>query len=219
MSLPGAIMISFFFDRILRKVRSFWGSMSLTTLRAFMSSCWICPAYWTVLELSRVLLIGMPIKDRSQETLQTEQRLYCFFTYILINHKQITALNNFVETDTFCINNDDSLHSFLWLNSLECLLHLSLQINASIKQSTETIQICKSCHVILSMHLYLYLPTNSTVWCLYAFVTKGCAFIYYIIRCISWASKGHIQCMTTPCPVNIIRQKRKQDELANVHFR
>lgn len=57
---PGAIMISFFLERILRKVRSFWGSISLTVTRAFITSCWMRPAYWTVLALSRVLLMGIP---------------------------------------------------------------------------------------------------------------------------------------------------------------
>lgn len=57
-------MISCFFDLILRKVRSFWGSISLTVLFAFMVSWWRRPAYWTVVELSRVVLIGMPEKWR-----------------------------------------------------------------------------------------------------------------------------------------------------------
>lgn len=61
--LPGATMISCFFDLILRKVRSFWGSMSLTVLLAFMVSWWRRPAYWTVVELSRVVRIGMPVED------------------------------------------------------------------------------------------------------------------------------------------------------------
>lgn len=59
-SLSGATMISCFFDLILRKVRSFWGSMSRTVLLAFMVSWWRRPAYWTVVELSRVVRIGMP---------------------------------------------------------------------------------------------------------------------------------------------------------------
>lgn len=32
----------------------------LTTDRAFAASCVIRPAYWTVVELSSVVLIGMP---------------------------------------------------------------------------------------------------------------------------------------------------------------
>lgn len=59
--LPGATMISCFFDLIRRKVRSFWGSMSRTVLLAFMVSWWSRPAYWTVVELSRVVRIGMPV--------------------------------------------------------------------------------------------------------------------------------------------------------------
>lgn len=58
--LPGATMISCFLDLILRKVRSFWGSMSRTVLLAFMVSWWRRPAYWTVVELSKVVRMGMP---------------------------------------------------------------------------------------------------------------------------------------------------------------
>lgn len=58
---PGAIMISFFLERTRRNVRSFWGSMSRTVLRAFITSWWISPAYWTVLLLSRVVLMGIPV--------------------------------------------------------------------------------------------------------------------------------------------------------------
>lgn len=59
--LPGATMISCFLDLILRKVKSFWGSMSRTVLLAFIVSWWRRPAYWTVVELSKVVLIGMPV--------------------------------------------------------------------------------------------------------------------------------------------------------------
>lgn len=58
--LPGATIISCFLDRILRKVRSFCGSMSRTVLLAFDVSCVIKPAYCTVVELSNVVLIGIP---------------------------------------------------------------------------------------------------------------------------------------------------------------
>lgn len=57
---PGAIMISFFLERTRMKVRSFWGSMSRMVLLAFITSWWISPAYCTVLELSRVDLMGIP---------------------------------------------------------------------------------------------------------------------------------------------------------------
>ena len=66
--LPGAIISSCFFDRTLRKVRSFWGSRSRTTLRAFDVRLVISPEYWTVVELSNVDLIGMPA-DRSMQYL------------------------------------------------------------------------------------------------------------------------------------------------------
>lgn len=58
--LPGATIISCFLDRILKKVRSFCGSMSRTVLLAFDVSCVIKPAYCTVVELSNVVLIGIP---------------------------------------------------------------------------------------------------------------------------------------------------------------
>lgn len=61
---PGAIMISFFLERTRRKVRSFWGSMSRMVVLAFISSWWISPAYWTVLVLSRVVLMGIPEGDQ-----------------------------------------------------------------------------------------------------------------------------------------------------------
>ena len=41
------------------------GSMSRTVLRALAVNWWINPAYWTVVELSIVVLIGMPIKKRT----------------------------------------------------------------------------------------------------------------------------------------------------------
>ena len=53
-------MISCFLDLILKKVKSFCGSMSLTTLLAFDVSWCNKPAYCTVVELSRVVLIGIP---------------------------------------------------------------------------------------------------------------------------------------------------------------
>ena len=41
-----------------------WGSISLTVLRAFDVSWWIKPAYWTVVELSNVVRIGIPAVRR-----------------------------------------------------------------------------------------------------------------------------------------------------------
>ena len=62
MYLPGATIISCFFDRILRNVRSFCGSMSLTHVRALLVNWCISPAYWVVVELSIVVRIGIPAK-------------------------------------------------------------------------------------------------------------------------------------------------------------
>ena len=58
--LPGATIISFFLERIRRKVRSFWGSISRTVLRAFKMKLCMRLAYCVVVGLSMVLLMGMP---------------------------------------------------------------------------------------------------------------------------------------------------------------
>lgn len=58
--LPGATIISFFLERIRRKVRSFWESISRTVLRAFKMKLCMRPAYCVVVGLSMVLLMGMP---------------------------------------------------------------------------------------------------------------------------------------------------------------
>jgi hypothetical protein len=58
-------MISFFLERMRRKVRSFWGSTSRMVLRAFITSWWIRPAYCTVVELSMVVLMGMPVRRQA----------------------------------------------------------------------------------------------------------------------------------------------------------
>lgn len=60
-SLSGATIISCFFDRIRKNVKSFDGSKSRTTLRAFVDSKLIKPAYWIVVALSKVDRIGIPI--------------------------------------------------------------------------------------------------------------------------------------------------------------
>lgn len=62
-SLSGATIISCFFDLILRNVKSFDGSKSLTTLLALSAKELIRPAYCTVVVLSNVVLIGMPVKN------------------------------------------------------------------------------------------------------------------------------------------------------------
>lgn len=59
-SLSGAIIISFFLDRIRRNVRSFVGSMSLTVFLALSTSCVMSPAYCVVVVLSKEVLIGTP---------------------------------------------------------------------------------------------------------------------------------------------------------------
>lgn len=59
-SLSGAIIISCFFDRIRRNVKSFDGSRSRTTERALSANCPISPAYCTVDVLSKVDFIATP---------------------------------------------------------------------------------------------------------------------------------------------------------------
>jgi hypothetical protein len=59
-SLSGAMISSYFLLLTRTKVKSFCGSMSRTTLRALLVNCIIKPAYWTVVELSRVERIGIP---------------------------------------------------------------------------------------------------------------------------------------------------------------
>ena len=57
---PGATMISYFLLLSLKNVRSFCGSISLTTPLAFWASECTVLAYVCVVELSSVVLIGIP---------------------------------------------------------------------------------------------------------------------------------------------------------------
>lgn len=49
------------------------GSMSRTVLRALAVNWWINPAYWTVVELSIVVLIGMPINNKTCSKMSIQQ--------------------------------------------------------------------------------------------------------------------------------------------------
>lgn len=73
--LPGATIISFFLERIRRKVRSFWGSISRTVLRAFRMKLCMRLAYCVVVGLSMVLLMGMP--EGRTETEQEAGAPFC----------------------------------------------------------------------------------------------------------------------------------------------
>ncbi len=64
-SLSGATIISCFFDRTLKNVKSLPGSKSRTALLALSANWLIRPAYWTVVVLSNVLFTGMPIRKTS----------------------------------------------------------------------------------------------------------------------------------------------------------
>ena len=75
-------MTSCFRVRMRRKVRSFWGSMSRTTLRALAVSWCISPAYCTVVELSSVVLTGIPVKKKNRSGMSSlslrGQCCFCF---------------------------------------------------------------------------------------------------------------------------------------------
>lgn len=83
-------MISFFLERTRRKVRSFWGSMSRMVVLAFISSWWISPAYWTVLVLSRVVLMGIP--EGKKTKLYQEQLLDLLLESLLGLSSDLPAL-------------------------------------------------------------------------------------------------------------------------------
>lgn len=98
-SLSGATIISCFFERTRRNVKSFDGSKSRTTLLALSANWLISPAYWTVVVLSRVLLTGIPF----------------FLKKYWLNkkhHKQMTKWHH-----TFIIYNNCSNNAFMTLYS------------------------------------------------------------------------------------------------------
>ena len=63
--LPGAIIISCFVVLILRNFKWFWGSRSRTVILALAVSWWTSPAYWTVVALSIVVRIGIPVRKKA----------------------------------------------------------------------------------------------------------------------------------------------------------
>ena len=64
----------------LRKVKSFWASISRTPDLALMASSCISPAYCTVVLLSRVVLIGIPGR---KSCLILKRQIYC--TVVLLS--------------------------------------------------------------------------------------------------------------------------------------
>ena len=74
-------MISFFFDRTRRKVRSFCGSMSRTQLRACAARLCSRPAYCTVVELSSVVRTGIPTVHNHLECNSVSSRCYTTHTF------------------------------------------------------------------------------------------------------------------------------------------
>lgn len=121
--LPGATMISCFLDLILRKVRSFWGSMSRTVLLAFMVSWWRRPAYWTVVELSKVVRMGMP-------SVRFNYGLNIFFSF----YKSYMCIIELLENTGNFKNeekNDDSYYSleqFYFISFQSFCLHMGFKI-------------------------------------------------------------------------------------------
>ena len=92
-------MISFFLERMRRKVRSLPGSRSLTVLRAFCVRLHNRPAYCTVVELSRVVRIGMP----GNHTVETKLRDLSVENCIV----KRKTLGKFT-TGLYCITQDNS---------------------------------------------------------------------------------------------------------------
>lgn len=117
-SLPGATMISCFFERILRNVKSFCGSISLTQVRALLVNWWINPAYWVVVELSIVVRMGMP-KNKSIQwcILIVWFKVNCIF------------LSNVL---TLLVYNYSSNYSLVWLDPLQRFLDLRLNLRKNV---------------------------------------------------------------------------------------
>ena len=94
---PGATMISYFLLLSLKNVRSFCGSISLTTPLAFWASECTVLAYVCVVELSSVVLIGIPEigakydTDRASCTDRVDQ--------IIIFRKKMLSWGNYVYED------------------------------------------------------------------------------------------------------------------------
>lgn len=82
-SSPGATKISCFLERRRRKVRSFWGSISRIVLLAFMVRLRRSPAYCTAVELSRVVLMGIPGNVNECYQLDTNAIVMCHLCHHL----------------------------------------------------------------------------------------------------------------------------------------
>lgn len=104
-SLSGATIISCFFDRIRRNVRSLEGSKSRTTLRALSASWLMRPAYCTVVVLSRVLFTGIPANG-----------------WVIFFRKKF-AMQLFSLLPTFIVHHDCSHDSLMGLDALEGLFN------------------------------------------------------------------------------------------------
>lgn len=115
---PGATKTSCFLERMRRKVRSFWGSMSLTVLLAIIVRLRRSPAYWTAVELSKVVLMGIPEKIKTVTV-----RLY--FRHVA--SEKTAVLNIHARLLTICVDNYCSNHTFLGFDPLQCVINFSLQ--------------------------------------------------------------------------------------------
>lgn len=115
-------MISCFLERMRRKDRSFWGSISLTVLLAKKVRWRRSPAYWTAVELSKVVLMGIPEKIKP---LESGSIIYIFY----LNEKRVVP--NWHDKHacwvTFCIDNYGSNDTFMRFDPFQCFLNFSLR--------------------------------------------------------------------------------------------
>lgn len=96
-SIPGATKISCFLERRRRKVRSFWGSISRTVLLAFMVRLRRSPAYCTAVELSKVVLMGIPGNVNQRYQLDTNT-----IVMLHLRHHLPSALTTIVPITPLC---------------------------------------------------------------------------------------------------------------------
>ena len=100
------------------KFRFTCGSMSRTVLRALFVNWWINPAYWTVVELSIVVLIGMPIKIR--------RAFEMAFILAVARGFQTQEVETDLSNYTFKVDDDYSNNALMALDSFQWLLDFRL---------------------------------------------------------------------------------------------
>lgn len=119
--------------------------MSRTVLRALAVNWWINPAYWTVVELSIVVLIGMPIKKRRALSIWRNpfwKRFHCDgSTFTGFKHKKLRLV-----LYTFKVDNDYSDNTLVALDSFQRLLDFRLpkRKNSYLEMTTKSQNMRKS---------------------------------------------------------------------------